>query len=387
MDNKVVCYYCGTIYSKERGKCPLCGSSARSEEPADLPVPRRRMTEQERKERRRVAARGKYSAKKAPGSAKGLHTAALIFLALSVLVLAYFIGDMNGWWPGAEDLIERDLSSQTEEIDTSCAELKLSDSELEFAGAGETAELKVTVNASCEQTLYCNSDDSGVVVINEQAVTENDAQTKSATFTLTAKGVGTAQITVTCGKLTQTCAVTVGENGTADATDATETEELSNDFTPQLNCGDNISLFGKGEKTVLRVENLPDGYSVNWSSADVTVAKISKAGEVTAIGSGRTTLTAEVGGKTTEVLVRCTFDGDDLGAHLETEDVTLQVGDTFYLYLYDSLGEHITDITYTVSAAGVCKAENGVVTALASGTSTVTVTYYDQTFECIVRVR
>ena len=26
MENKAVCYYCGTIYDEEQGKCPLCGS-------------------------------------------------------------------------------------------------------------------------------------------------------------------------------------------------------------------------------------------------------------------------------------------------------------------------------------------------------------------------
>ena len=126
---------------------------------------------------------------------------------------------------------------------------------------------------------------------------------------------------------------------------------------------------------------------MDWATADATVVKVSEAGELTAIGSGRTTVTATVGGRTAQVLVRCVFDGDDIGAHLENTDVTLRVGDTFYLYLYDSQGEHITDITYTVSNAGVCKAENGIVTALASGTSTVTVSYHDQQFECIVRVR
>ena len=83
MDNKVVCYYCGTIYNEERGKCPLCGSSTRSEETGDRPVQRQRLTDKERRERQRANAKGKYSAKaKKPGkpskAAKGLLTAALI---------------------------------------------------------------------------------------------------------------------------------------------------------------------------------------------------------------------------------------------------------------------------------------------------------------------
>ena len=59
MENKVVCYYCGTIYNEERGKCPLCGSSALSDEAGDRPVQRQRLTEKERRDRRRTAAKGK----------------------------------------------------------------------------------------------------------------------------------------------------------------------------------------------------------------------------------------------------------------------------------------------------------------------------------------
>lgn len=390
MDNKVVCYYCGTIYSEERGKCPLCGSSARSEEPEAVPVRRQRLTEQERREQRRAAAKGKYSAKtkkKSTKPAKGLLTAALIFLLLSVAVLTFFIGDMNGWWGGLEDRVDRTKQTELLLPDTSCTELRLSAETLELSAVGETAELTVAVNTSCTEVVYCNSSNAGVAVIDKQAQTENSAKEKTAVFTIAATGAGSAEIKVTCGKQTKTCTVTVGDAEPVGTTEPVSLPPLAEDFVPELSCGENVSLFAKGDKTLLRVSNLPEGYGVDWATADATVVKVSEAGELTAIGSGRTTVTATVGGKTAQVLVRCVFDGDDIGAHLENTDVTLRVGDTFYLYLYDSQGEHITDITYTVSNAGVCKAENGIVTALASGTSTVTVSYHNQQFECIVRVR
>lgn len=390
MDNKVVCYYCGTIYSEERGKCPLCGSSARSEETQAQPVRRERLTDKERREHRRAAAKGKYSAKtkkSSTKSVKGLLTAALIFLLLTVAVLAFFIGDMNGWWGGLEDRIDR--SRQTEMVlpDTSCTKLELSAQSLEFDAAGETAELTVRVNASCGEVLYCNSANAGVAVVGKEARTDSSAEEKSAVFTVSAVGAGATEIQITCGTQTQTCAVVVGGGTPAVTTEPPTLAPLAEDFVPELSCGENVSLFAKGDKALLRVSNLPEGYNVSWATADATVAKISEAGELTAIGSGRTTVTAQVGGKTAQVLVRCVFEGDDIGAHLENTDVTLKVGNTFYLYLYDNQGEHITDITYTVNDAGVCKAENGVVTALARGTTTVTVTYHEQEFECIVRVR
>ncbi len=392
MDNKVVCYYCGTIYNEERGKCPLCGSSTRSEETGDRPVQRQRLTDKERRERQRANAKGKYSAKaKKPGkpskAAKGLLTAALIVLLLTVAVLTFFIGDMNGWWGGMEDRVDR--SRQTDMVlpDTSCTALTLSAETMQLDAAGATAQLKVSVNASCEETLYCNSANAGVVVIEKQADTETGSKEKSATFTVTAAGAGSADITVTCGKQTKVCTVTVGGGEPVGTSEPASLPPLAEDFVPELSSGENASLFAKGDKLLLRVTNLPEGYTVSWATADATVVKVSEAGELTAIGSGRTTVTATVGGKTAQVLVRCVFEGDDIGAHLENTDVTLNVGNTFYLYLYDSQGEHITDITYTVSDAGICKAENGIVTALARGTATVTVTYNDKTYECIVRVR
>lgn len=392
MDNKVVCYYCGTIYNEERGKCPLCGSSTRSEEAGDRPVQRQRLSDKERRERQRANAKGKYSAKakkpaKSSKSAKGLLTAALIILLLTVAVLTFFIGDMNGWWGGLEDRVDR--SNQTDMLlpDTSCTTLTLSAETLELDAAGATAQLKVSVNASCEETLYCNSANAGVAVIEKQAETETGDKEKSATFTVTAAGAGSTDITVTCGKQTKVCTVTVGGGEPVGTSEPASLPPLAEDFVPELSSGENASLFAKGDKLLLRVTNLPEGYTVSWATADATVVKVSEAGELTAIGSGRTTVTATVGGKTAQVLVRCVFEGDDIGAHLENTDVTLNVGNTFYLYLYDSQGEHITDITYTVSDAGICKAENGIVTALARGTATVTVTYNGKAYECIVRVR
>ena len=106
MNRKAVCYYCGTLYDEERGKCPLCGSTARAAD-QQPPIRRERLTEEERKHRK-GGTKGKFSApKKKQESPKGILIAAVVFLALAVLVVFYFIGDMIGWWPGLEDRVER----------------------------------------------------------------------------------------------------------------------------------------------------------------------------------------------------------------------------------------------------------------------------------------
>lgn len=389
MENKVVCYYCGTVYDEEKKKCPLCGSSVRSTDAADFPVQRRRLTEQERRQQRRKttketpAAKGRFAAAKTARPTKDLLTAALIFLALTVVLLGYFIGDMIGWWPGLEDLTDR--NGQTEKVETGCVSLVLSSDTLTLSGAGATAELTVAVNPYCEETLYCNSADTAIASVAEQAQTAESEEEKTVTFTVTAAAPGETELTFTCGSQKKTCTVTVGDEALPGVTWATEA--IPDDYEPLLSCGESVTFTQKGETQTLRVENLPGGYTAKWSSADASVAKIDAKGVLTAVGGGVTTVTVKVGDKTAELPVRCTFDGYDIGAHLELSDVTVRVGETFYLYLYDAEGEHITDATYSVGNTAVCKIEDNQVTSLASGTTTITVTYFDKEYECIVRVR
>ena len=135
--------------------------------------------------------------------------------------------------------------------------------------------------------------------------------------------------------------------------------------------------------------NLPDGAEVLWRSANESIASVDADGTVTAVGSGSTTVTAEVDGKTAEVKVNCTFSGSTGdGAHLQAgrEDVSVSVGEKFDLYLYDSDGNHIDDVTYTVGDASICEVKDSYVTALARGTTKITVTYKGEEFVCIVRV-
>ena len=136
------------------------------------------------------------------------------------------------------------------------------------------------------------------------------------------------------------------------------------------------------------VTNLPEGAEVLWRSNDESVATVNAEGVVTAVAPGETTVTAEVNGKTVIAEVRCTFKitPEDEGAHLETTDATIKVGESFPLYLYNSKSEHIDNIVYLVDDAAICKVEDNYVTALARGTTEIRVIYGDQEFICIVRV-
>lgn len=387
-DQKAVCYYCGTVYDEELGKCPLCGSTARSTD-TQQPIRRERLTDEERKARR-SGAKGRHTApkkkKQEKEAPKGILIAAVIFLALAVLVVFYFIGDMIGWWPGFENLVERDEPSISV-AKGDCEELLLSPEALHFAAAGETKELTVSVNLSCDEKVYCHSENSQVAEVAEAATTAMGEKQKSVTFTVQAVAKGQTQIVVECGDKLASCEVVCGAEASSQP-DASDEPTSGDAYVPKLNYDSDVTLNEKSETVTLRVTNLPDGAEALWRSADEGIASVDADGKVTAVSSGSTTVTVEVDGKTAEVKVNCTFSGSTDGAHLQTgrEDVSVSVGEKFDLYLYDSDGNHIDDVTYTVENANICKVENSYVTALARGMTKITVTYRGQEFVCIVRV-
>lgn len=405
MENKVVCYYCGTVYDPQEEKCPLCGGKAvAKEEDSYRPVQRQRITEQERRQRRRAAARGgkfaaskKESQKKATNGStiKSMLIAALVFLSLAVVVVTWFIGDMIGWWGGLENTVERESEIETIELQNEeCTLLEISHNQLRFDAVGQSAEIKLTVNASCRKDISITFPNAGVVSAVSDTPSEVREDRKTDTWVITAVAEGTTQMSFRCGELSAMCNIVVDLTEPGETTDTdvepSETEQTdTGDFEPELNFEGDISLYQRGESVPLRVMNLPKGADVTWKSSDITIAKIDASGLLTAVSGGKAKVTAEVLGKKVEILVRCPFDrSGDIGAHLEYEDVTIGVGDTINLYLLDSDGERITDVTYEVSEEGICQIDDGKVTGLIGGDYiTVTVRYNTEEFKCIVRVR
>lgn len=387
MEEKAVCYYCATVYPADQAKCPLCGSTKRSEDFV-IPLRRERITEQERKQRQKG---GKYAAQKAPASKapkkkeksninrKPFLVGALIFLLLAVLVLFWFIADMIGWIPGFENTVDRE-SQPGVSVNVGCSELMAEPTRLNFENPGQELALTISVNATCEETLYCTSNDPTVAVLSENATTVEGIELKSATFTVTALAEGTTVITVTCGNETVGVPVTVTSTGIVGG--------LPVDYTPELNWKE-VEFTTMEEGVNLKVTNLPEGATVIWMSGDESVATVDATGFVAPVATGETIITCDVNGATAQVKIRCdikTVSVNDDGAHLESTDVTVKVGDRFPLYLYNSESEHIDDIVYLVDDAAICKVEDNYVTALARGTTEIRVIYGDQEFICIVRV-
>lgn len=396
MEEKAVCYYCATIYPAEQEKCPLCGSTKRSE---DFVIPQRRarITEEEKKRRSKG---GLYATQKTPvkktrqssektqkGSSvdrKKLLVGTLIFLALAAIVLFWFIADMIGWFPGLENTVNRETEAGVS-VNVGCTELLAEPTRLTFETVGKELELTVSVNLSCEEKLYCTSNDPGIASVAQTVTSAEGDELKSLTFTVTSVAEGTTVITVSCGNQTLGIPVAV----TSSEIEGETTEPLK-DFVPELNWQE-VEFTTMEESVTLKVANLPENATVIWMSGDEGIATVDAQGVVKPVATGQTTITCDVNGFTAQVTVRCDISeaatgGNDEGAHLESTDVTVDVGDKFPLYLYNSKSEHIDDISYVVDNAAICEVVDNYVRALAEGTTKIRVIYGDQEFVCIVRV-
>ena len=125
--------------------------------------------------------------------------------------------------------------------------------------------------------------------------------------------------------------------------------------------------------------------TVTWSSSDPAVATVDN-GTVTAVGVGTATITAKAG----DVTATCTVTVEPKptsGVILDQSLLSLDVGATATLTA-TVLPEDATDktVTWTSSDPAVATVENGVITAVAAGSATITAAAGGQSATCAVTV-
>lgn len=149
----------------------------------------------------------------------------------------------------------------------------------------------------------------------------------------------------------------------------------------------------------------PEGATgtVTWSSSDEAVATVDGQGMVTAVAPGTATITATLeNGQSAQCTVNCTWDPEAAAAEaaqaaadgeeapaeqttvgLSANDITLDsAGDSQQLTVNGAEGE----VTWASEDTAVATVDDqGNVTAVAPGRTTVTATVGDQTFNCAVR--
>jgi uncharacterized protein YjdB len=296
--------------------------------------------------------------------------------------------------PPAQTTTQPSVTETTAPQNIPCTELKLSSSTIELPEADTVWLLSAEPKpANTTDKITFQSSDEKVVTVSD-------------TGTITAVGGGEAVITVTCGDVTAECKVKCNFDAiTEPTTQPTEPPvEVPAGFVLKLNRKD-FTLSKEGESWTLYKET--DGVKasdITWTTADPKVATVED-GKVVGVNYGDTTITATIGDQTASCIVRIRFratnTGDNEGGEggettapavkISHTDVTLQVGETFMLTLTNAEGAKI-QVEWTASEEGFVVIDGSRITGQACGendkvkTITVSTTYEEQTYSCIVRV-
>lgn len=222
---------------------------------------------------------------------------------------------------------------------------------------GETETITATVNPdnASDKSVVWGSSDVSVATVSDG--------------TITAKKSGEAIISAKSGSCIAKCKVTI----------TVSTESITLDKT-------SLSLV-VGETAQLTATVKPDDATdknVAWASSDESVAKVSN-GKVTAVKSGKATITAKCGDKIAECAVTVTVPTGSVT--LDKTTLSLAVGETEQLTATVK-PDDATDknVAWTSSDESVATVANGKVTAVKAGNATVTAQCGGKTAKCIVTV-
>lgn len=207
-----------------------------------------------------------------------------------------------------------------EKLQVEAQAIKLNKTTLTLSiGENVKLEAEVSPKETTNKTILWESSNPQVVTV-ENGVVEGKAQ-------------GEATVSAKCGKVTATCIVTV-------RTQTIPVESITLDKTSvEMNEGEQLKLVA----TVMPSEA---SQTVIWTSSDSKVATVVD-GNVTALKSGKTTITAEVGGKqakcevTVKKKVEFKLSVSNLGA-LEGE-FKLEISDPEMTYVYTILRKDLCE--------------------------------------------
>jgi hypothetical protein len=321
--SKIVCDICGTSYAETAKQCPICGSVR----PGDA----QRVTNEVKKDgtvstgythvkggrfsksnvkKRTKAQTGNGSKASAQNnrndedakSNRGLVLLAIMLLLAIIGVVAYIA--VRFFAPISDPNAGNPTDQLGSDINLSCRDMTLDTYAISFdqAGIAKLLNVKTTPEKPSEPVTY-SSDNESVATVSDKGK-------------ITAVAEGTAKITVTCGKVSRECVVTVqfaNQDTTPDATtpDVTTPDDTTapdNTTTPaetlKLNRKE-FTLSYKGETWDLYNGSIARNL-ITWTSGDESVATF-KDGKAVAVGNGYTYLYAEYEGQKVSCKVICSF--------------------------------------------------------------------------------
>jgi uncharacterized protein YjdB len=231
---------------------------------------------------------------------------------------------------------------------------------------GETAQIGVTVTGTDNTAVtYEVSEGSDVVSVSE-----------SGLITAIAKGSATIKVTsVADTSKFGTVEITVEEKGIA---------------VTSLTISDDDFGLEKGESKKLSATAAPDDATdktITWSSDTTSVATVDSTGLVTAVGVGEATITATCGKVSDTVIVTVYSHAEGIEITTSEEDAKIFIGATKQVeYAIDPI-DATDEVVWTTSDEAVATVdETGLVTGVANGSATITVTSNEKTDSIVFNV-
>lgn len=338
---KIICDVCGTTYQDTAPRCPICGCTR--DEAANLlddelmmdelltdprskagrPAKKREIFDFDEADRGNSVVETEsesYDEEEEPEEAPKQNTAVIVLL--TALIALLLIGSaflfFRFFLPGMEEknretvpaLTEpsavQTLPTETTEPTIPCESLALlsghATEEAELVAPGQ--KFLINVRALPENTtdkLEYVSEDEGIATVSE------DGQ-------VVAVGEGETVINIICGKIKMPCQVscnfsketeppTVATEAATEATEAEETVKPLADVTLKLKKEDiRLKVYYVFQ---LELDCDLEQTDVEWSSEHPHIAKVDEEGNVTAIKSGTTSVTAKYGDQEVSCMIRC----------------------------------------------------------------------------------
>lgn len=195
----------------------------------------------------------------------------------------------------------------------------------------------------------------------------------SASGLVTALGEGTTTITATADGKQGTCSVTVSKG-------VVNVSEIKLDKTE-------LTLYEGDEETLTATVSPDDATdkTITWSSSDNTIATV-ESGKVKAEKKGEATITATAGGKIAEIKVVVLAPVSGLSLNKDVVELYIGESETLAATLEPADATPREEIIWSSSDTQVATVENGTLTALKEGTTTITASVEGFKAECIVTV-
>ena len=217
---------------------------------------------------------------------------------------------------------------------------------------GQTTTLVATIspNDADDKTVSWSSSNSAIATVDNSGLVK-------------AIGEGEAKITASVGGKSAYCAVSVSK----------KIIPVTSIYLSESS----ISLIkGESKKLIATISPSNTTETVAWTSSNTKIATVDQSGNVTAIAGGDATITATAGDKSAKCSVSVTVPVS--GISLNMESAAMSINETIELIATVTPSD-ATDktVTWLSSDTRIATVNNGVVTAKAAGSATITVTSND----------